>query len=91
MIPVNGDESVDLEKHPTLQESLPIRSVKSMLFVTTYCIYKSTSYNYLFNNCKEKCTFSTRPQVFRDQRSREILIGIVIFLCLSKSYLSNFT
>ena len=32
-----------------------------MLFVTTCCIYKSTSYIYLFNNCKEKCTFSTRP------------------------------
>ena len=36
-----------------------------MLFVTTYCIYKSTSYIYLFNNCKEKCTFSTRPRVFK--------------------------
>ena len=62
-----------------------------MLFVTTYCIYKTTSYIYLFNNCKEKCTFSTRPRVLRDQISREILVGIVIFLCLSKVYLSSFT
>ena len=62
-----------------------------MLFVTTYCIYKSTSCIYLFNSCKEKCTFSTRPRVLRDQTSREILVGIVIFLCLSKIYLSSFT
>ena len=62
-----------------------------MLFVTTYCTYKSTSYIYLFNNCREKCTFSTRPRVLRDQISREILVGIVIFLCLSKIYLSSFT
>ena len=50
-----------------------------MLFVTTCCIYKSTCYIYLFNNCKEKCTFSTRPRVLRDQISQEILVGIVIF------------
>ena len=62
-----------------------------MLFVTTCCIYKSTSYIYLFNNCKEKCTFSTRPRVLRDQISREILVRIVIFLCLSKICLSSFT
>ena len=62
-----------------------------MLFVTTYCIYKSTFYIYLFNNCKEKCTFSTRPQVLRDKISREIIVGIVIFLCLSRIYLSSFT
>ena len=42
-----------------------------MLFGTTYCIYKSTSYIYLFNNCKEKYTFSTRPRVLRDQISQE--------------------
>ena len=58
-----------------------------MLFFTTYCIYKGTSYTYLFNNCKEKCTFSTRSRVLRDQISREILVRIVIFLCLSKIYL----
>ena len=45
---------------------------------------------YLFNNCKEKCTFSTRPRVLRDQISQEILVGIVSFLCLSKIYLSSF-
>ena len=55
-----------------------------MLFVTTCCIYKSKSYTYLFNNCKENCTFSTRPLVLRYQISHEILVGIVIFLCLSK-------
>ena len=37
-----------------------------MLFVTTCCIYKSTSYIYLFNNCKEKSTFCTRPRVLRE-------------------------
>ena len=62
-----------------------------MLFVTTCCIYWSTSYIYLFNNCKEKCTFSTQPRVLRDQISQEILVGVVIFLCLSKIYLSSFT
>ena len=62
-----------------------------MLSVTTCCIYKSTSYIYLFNNCKEKCTFSTRPRILRDQISHEILVGIVIFLCLSKIYPSSFT
>ena len=62
-----------------------------MLFVTTCCIYKSTSYIYLLNNCKEKSTFSTRPQVLRDQISQEILVGIVIFFCLSKIYLPSFT
>ena len=62
-----------------------------MLFVITCCIYKSASYVYLFNNCKEKSTFSTRPRVLRDQISQEILVGIVIFLCLSKIYLSSFT
>ena len=62
-----------------------------MLFVTTCCIYKSTSYIYLFNNCKEKCTFSTQPRVLRDQISQEILVEIVIFLCLSKIYFSGFT
>ena len=36
-----------------------------MLFVTTCCIYKSTSYIYLFNNCKGKCTFSTRTSGFK--------------------------
>ena len=46
-------------------------------------IYKSSSYIYLFNNCKEKRTFSTRPRVVRDQISQEVLAGIVIFLCLS--------
>ena len=55
-----------------------------MLFVTTCCIYKSTSYIYLFNNCKEKFTFSTRPRVLRDQIFQEILVEIAIFLCLSK-------
>ena len=55
-----------------------------MLFVTTCCIYKCTSYIYLFNNCKEKCTFSTRIRVLRDQISQEILVGTVIFVCLSK-------
>ena len=50
-----------------------------MVFVTTFCIYKSTYHIYLFNNCKEKCTFSTRPRVLRDQISQEILVGIVIF------------
>ena len=50
-----------------------------MLFVTAYCIYKSTSYIYLFNNCKEKCTFSTRPRVVRDQISQEILVRIFNF------------
>ena len=85
-------------KHWTLQESLLVvthlswnNSVKCMLVVTTCCIYKSTSYIYLFNNFKEKCTFSTRLRIFRDQVSQEILIGIVIFLCLSKIYLSSFT
>ena len=42
-----------------------------MLFVTTCCIYKSTSYIYLFNNCTEKCTFSTgfkRPNISRNAR-----------------------
>ena len=62
-----------------------------MLFVTTCCIYKSTSYICLFNNCKEKSTFSTRLRVLRDQISQEILVGIVIFLCLSKIYISSFT
>ena len=62
-----------------------------MLFVTTCYVYKSKSYIYLFNNCKEKSTFSTRPRVLRDQMSQEILVGIVIFLCLSKIYLSSFT
>ena len=53
-----------------------------MLFVTTCCIYKSSSYIYLLNNvnCKEKSTFSTRRRVLRDQISQEILVGIVIFL-----------
>ena len=60
-----------------------------MLFVTTYCIYKSTSYIYLFNNWREKCTFSKQRRVLRDQISREILVGIVIFLL--KIYLSSFT
>ena len=60
-----------------------------MLFVTTYCIYKSTSYIYLFNNCKEKCTFSTGPRVLRDQISREILVGIVIFLRLFFAFTSQ--
>ena len=55
-----------------------------MLVVTTCCIYKSTSYIYLFNNFKEKCTFSTRPRIFRDQVSQEILIGIVIFLAFQR-------
>ena len=59
-----------------------------MLVVTTCCIYKSTSYIYLFNNFKGKCTFSTRPRIFREQVSPEILVGIVIF---SKIYLSSFT
>ena len=36
-----------------------------MLFFTTCCIYKGTSYIYLFNNCKEKSTFSTRPRGFK--------------------------
>ena len=58
-----------------------------MLFVTTCCIYKSTSYINLSNNCKEKSTFPTRPRVLKDQISQEILVGIVIFLCLSKIYL----
>ena len=62
-----------------------------MLFVTTCCIYKSISNIYLFNNCKEKCTFSTRLWVLRDQISQEILVEIIIFLCLSKIYLSSFT
>ena len=62
-----------------------------MLFVTTCCIYKSTSYIYLFNNCKEKLTFSTRPRVLKDQISQKILFGILIFLCHSKIYLSSFT
>ena len=62
-----------------------------MLFVTTCCIYKSTCCIYLFNNCKEKFTFSTRPRVLRDQISQEILVGCVIFLCLSKFYLPSFT
>ena len=62
-----------------------------MLFVTTCCIYKSTSYIYLFNYWKEKFIFSTRPRVLRDQISQGILVGIVIFLCLSKIYLSSFT
>ena len=61
-----------------------------MLFVTTCCILKSTSYIFFFNNCK-RSTFSTRPRVLRDQISQEILAGIVIFLCLSKIYLSCFT
>ena len=51
-----------------------------MLFVRTYYIYKSTSYIYLFNNCKEKWTFFTRPRVLTDQISQEILVGIVTFL-----------
>ena len=62
-----------------------------MLFVTTCCIYKSTSYIYLFNYCTEKSTISTRPRLLRDQISQEILVGMVIFLCLSKIYLSSFT
>ena len=56
-----------------------------MLFVTTCCIFKSTFYMYLFNNCKEKYTFSTRPRVLKHQISQEILVGIVIFLCLYKN------
>ena len=92
MIPVNGDESVDLENtqlykkasRSSLTYVKKNNSVKSMLFVTTYCIYISTSYIYLFNNCKQKCTLSTRPRVLRDQISQEILVGIVTFLCLSK-------
>ena len=54
------------------------------MFVTTCCIYKSTSNIYLFKNCKEKCTFSTRPRVFRDQISQEILVEIVIFFSFQK-------
>ena len=54
VIPVNGDESVDLENTQLYKKasrsSLTYNSVKPMLFVTTYCIYKSTSYIYLFNN-----------------------------------------
>ena len=96
MIAVDSDEKVDLQNtelywkasRSSLTEN---NSVKCMLFVTTCCIYKSTSCIYLLNNCKEKCTFSTRPQVLRDQISQEILIGSVIFLCLSKIYLSGFT
>ena len=57
-----------------------------MLFVTTCCIYISTSYIYLFNNCKAKCTFSTRPRVLRDQISQEILVEIVIFLFFFKTF-----
>ena len=66
-------------------------SVKCMLFVTTCCIYESTSYIYLFKNFKEKSTFSTRPRVLRDQISQEILVGIEIFLCFSNIYLLRFT
>ena len=91
VIAVNGDEKVDLENTELLPESLQVithlsenNSVKFMLLVTTCCIYKGTSYICLFNNCKEKCTFSTQPWVLRDQISQEILDGIVIFLCLSK-------
>ena len=60
-----------------------------MLFVITYCIYKSTSYIYLFNNCKEKCAFSTRPQVLRDQISPEILVGMVIFFSSFQKFTSQ--
>ena len=96
MIAVNDDENVDLENTLLYKKaSRPSftclnNSVKSMLLVTTYCISKSTSYIYLFNNCTEKCTFSARPRVLRDQISREILVGIVMFICLSKIYLSSF-
>ena len=97
MIAVDGDEKVDLENKnftgkPPGRHSLSYNnSVMCMLAVTSCCIYKSTSYIYLFNNFKEKCTFSTRLRIFRDQVSQEILVGIVIFLCLSKIYLSSFT
>ena len=36
-----------------------------MLFVTTRCNHKSTSYIHLFNNCKEKWTFCTRPRILK--------------------------
>ena len=44
-----------------------------MLFVTTCCIYKSTSYSYLFNNCKKVHIFHTtsgfkRPNISRNTR-----------------------
>ena len=41
--------------------------------------------------CRKKCTFSTRPWVLIDQISQEILVGTVIFPCVSKIYLSSFT
>ena len=59
--------------------------------VRTCCIYKSKSYIHLFNNCKEKCTLSIRPRVLKGQISQEVLVGIVIFVCLTKIYLSSFT
>ena len=56
-----------------------------MLFITTCCIYKRTSYITFFNNCKEKCTFSTQPQVLRDQISKEMLVGIgIVFFAFQK-------
>ena len=84
MIAVNGDEKVDLENTKLYQKASrsSLTSVKCMLFITTCCINKSTSYIYLFNDRKEKCTFSTRPRVVKDQISQEIFVGIVIFLCL---------
>ena len=60
------------------------------MFVTTCCIFKSTPYIYLFSNCKEEWTFSTRPRVLRDQISQEILLGIIIFLCHSNIYFLSF-
>ena len=88
MIAVNGDEKVDLENTQLYQKASRSSLTKLKQFCKVHVVrhnllyLKSASYIYLFNNCKEKYTFSTRPRVLRDQISQEILVGIVIFLCL---------
>ena len=91
MIAVKGDEKVDLENTQLYQEA----SRSSLTKLKQFCKVHVVRHNLLLvikvHLTSYICTFSTQPRVLRDQISQEILLGIVIFLCPSKIYLSSFT
>ena len=90
MIAVDGDKKVDLENTQLYQKASRSSLTYAKTILQSACCSSQLAVFikvYLIFICSitaKYSTFSTRPRVLRDQISQEILVGIVIFLCLSK-------